>query len=308
MTFELRAPRADEVPAIAEALNARSRALYGSDDVTAGDVRAWFANPAFDLDRDVLVAVRPDGSIAGYADVGDQADAHTCFWIDLRLHPERGDARVAQALLEAMEARARDRAAPGAVVRGVAEGADEDQKAFFERNGYAAVRHGFRMELALDDPPEPPVWPEGFEVRTFRRGEDDAAVYEAHQDAFADDWAFIRDPYHEWCSWQFREPFDPTLWFLVEHGDELAAICLCRPSYDGDPALGWVSVLGVRRPWRRRGLALALLRLTFAEYRRRGHTRVALSVDAENVTGAVALYERAGMHVVRRGNTYQRTL
>jgi mycothiol synthase len=67
-------------------------------------------------------------------------------------------------------------------------------------------------------------------------------------------------------------------------------------------------VLGVRPRWRRRGLGLALLRHTFTEYHRRGHTRVGLGVDAENVSGAVRLYERAGMRVVRRHDTYERPL
>jgi len=44
----------------------------------------------------------------------------------------------------------------------------------------------------------------------------------------------------------------------------------------------------------------------FAEFARRGCTRVSLGVDAENTTGAVALYERAGMRQVRRNDTWER--
>jgi GNAT superfamily N-acetyltransferase len=49
--------------------------------------------------------------------------------------------------------------------------------------------------------------------------------------------------------------------------------------------------------WRRRGIALALLRTAFAEFHRRGIPRAELGVDAENPTGATRLYERAGMDV-----------
>ena len=42
----------------------------------------------------------------------------------------------------------------------------------------------------------------------------------------------------------------------------------------------------------------------FAE---RGKRSAGLGVDAENTTGAVALYERVGMHVVRRSDTWERT-
>ena len=72
--------------------------------------------------------------------------------------------------------------------------------------------------------------------------------------------------------------------------------------------MGWVSVLGVRPRWRRRGLASALLLHAFGEFHRRGRKRVGLGVDAENTTGAVALYERVGMRPVRRFDTWERPL
>jgi mycothiol synthase len=65
-------------------------------------------------------------------------------------------------------------------------------------------------------------------------------------------------------------------------------------------------VLGVRRRWRRRGLGLALLLQSFTDFRRRGATRVGLGVDAESPTGAVSLYEQAGMQVVRRNDAYEK--
>ena len=60
--------------------------------------------------------------------------------------------------------------------------------------------------------------------------------------------------------------------------------------------MGWVEELGVRRSWRKKGLGLALLHHSFAEFYRREKHSVGLGVDAENLTGALRLYERAGMH------------
>jgi mycothiol synthase len=76
----------------------------------------------------------------------------------------------------------------------------------------------------------------------------------------------------------------------------------------GDPTYGWVGILGVRPPWRRRGIALALLLHSFAVFRERGCTRVGLGVDAESTTGALELYERAGMHVHRCQDTLEKLL
>jgi ribosomal protein S18 acetylase RimI-like enzyme len=69
-----------------------------------------------------------------------------------------------------------------------------------------------------------------------------------------------------------------------------------------------VGALGVRRPWRGRGLGRALLLRTFAEFRRRGVTRVTLGVDAENPTGATRLYESVGMDVELEAVVYEKTL
>ena len=69
-----------------------------------------------------------------------------------------------------------------------------------------------------------------------------------------------------------------------------------------------MDVVGVRRPWRRRGLGLALLRHAFGEYRRRGVRRIELSVDAGSVTGAPRLYGRAGMRQKTVYVVYQKEL
>jgi ribosomal protein S18 acetylase RimI-like enzyme len=97
-----------------------------------------------------------------------------------------------------------------------------------------------------------------------------------------------------------REPFDPGLWFFAEKGQQLVGACLCRGEHGGDGSFGWVSVIGVRKPWRGRGLGSALLLHSFRELRDRGKKRVGLGVRADNATGAVRLYERVGMKVQRR--------
>ena len=71
---------------------------------------------------------------------------------------------------------------------------------------------------------------------------------------------------------------------------------------------GWIGAIGVREPWRKRGLGLALLHHAFADWFRRGVTTVALGVDAENPTGATRLYERAGMHVAYEAIVFQKAL
>jgi len=75
-----------------------------------------------------------------------------------------------------------------------------------------------------------------------------------------------------------------------------------------DPYQGWVGTLGVLRAYRRRGLAEALLRESFGAFWRRGERKVVLGVDAQSLTGAQRLYERAGMHVAARYARYEKEL
>jgi ribosomal protein S18 acetylase RimI-like enzyme len=83
--------------------------------------------------------------------------------------------------------------------------------------------------------------------------------------------------------------------FVVLDGDQVAGLCLCQPTVDDEPGMGWVTTLGVRRPWRRQGLGTALLLHSFGEFYRRGIFKAGLGVDAESLTGATRLYTNAGM-------------
>ncbi len=103
-----------------------------------------------------------------------------------------------------------------------------------------------------------------------------------------------------------RETFDPTLWFLAFEGEQIAGGALCNDEVDMD--LGWVGQLAVLRPWRRKGVGLALLLHAFGEFYKRGRRKVGLGVDSQNLTGAVRLYERAGMHAARQYISYQKEL
>ena len=105
-----------------------------------------------------------------------------------------------------------------------------------------------------------------------------------------------------------KEEFDPTVWFLAMEGDEIAAVCLCAPRMGDNPEMGVVDELAVRRPWRRRGLGTALLHHAFGEFYHRGHKQVGLGVDAESLTGATRLYEKAGMRVAQQFARYEKEL
>ncbi|HDL85358.1 MAG TPA: GNAT family N-acetyltransferase [Candidatus Acetothermia bacterium] len=102
--------------------------------------------------------------------------------------------------------------------------------------------------------------------------------------------------------------FDPSLWFLAMEAEKIVGVSLCWAKAHEDPNMGYVGMLGVRRPWRRRGIGLALLCHSFGALYLRKVRKVGLNVDAASLTGATRLYERAGMRIDRHSYAYEKEL
>jgi mycothiol synthase len=298
--LELHDAAASDAPAVASLLNTISAAHHGEADVDADEVLSWLREPHVQL-----VVARRAGELVGYGDVGwDERRPHI-YWLDVRTLPAGGSAG---SLIDELERRAVPRSDAPVCLRGYVSAADHEVAGELSRRGYRVVRHAFRMRRELDGAVEEAALPQGVELRPYRP-EDEERVYEATMDSFADHWDFARSSLEDWRRRQVERPgADTTLWHLAYEGEELAGICLCRRYSTEQPTLGWVDTLGVRPAWRRRGLGRALLLHAFREFERRGYDAVGLGVDGENTTGAVRLYERAGMHVSRRDDLYERTL
>ncbi len=296
----LRAPRLADVDAVVEVINRASRAQRGREEVDADAVQGWWTQPApFDLARDAVVAVE-DGEIVGYGDLGDQANDGAVFWLDVR-------GGAIEAIHAELERRALERRAADGVVRAVAAEQDAELAALLEARGYRRIRSSYRMGIDLRDRAFAPVWPAGAVVRASVEGVDEPLLYRIGEESFADHWGHTTTPYEEWLHWlRSMGVGDPSLWFVAELDGVPAGVAICRPHDHGDSDCGWVSVLGVLREYRRAGLGTALLTHAFAEFQRRGRLRAELGVDAESTTGAVALYERAGMRVLWRWDIWER--
>jgi ribosomal protein S18 acetylase RimI-like enzyme len=122
-------------------------------------------------------------------------------------------------------------------------------------------------------------------------------------EAFADHWGSQRRDYSDWVTLTVgSEGFLPDLSVVAFDGDEIAGYVL---SYrDADPERVYIGQVGVRRPWRRRGVAAALLAQVLRDAAAAGFATASLGVDADSPTGAVAVYERVGFTVENRAVTY----
>jgi ribosomal protein S18 acetylase RimI-like enzyme len=286
--------------------NAAGKKLVGIDNKYRADelAREW-QSPGYNLPTDSCLAISPDGKIAGFLEFWDPADPHVRYHIWGRTHPDHENLGIGAAMLAWAEERAAQSVgqAPAdarLVLNGSVLTHHTTAQKLFRAAGYQKVRTYLRMVIELDAPPAEPAWPHNLTVRAMQPGEE-AAVLHVFRESFRDHWGFVEEPFEEqlvrWQADIFADPeFDPSLYFLACEGDQIAGISLCwHDTYD-DPDMGWVSILGVLRPWRKHGLGLALLQHSFGEFYRRGKRKVGLGVDATSLTGATRLYEKAGMH------------
>jgi mycothiol synthase len=300
---ELRAPTLDDVSELA--------AFYGEVAERYGiggrpepeELRHSYSSGLVDRENDVRV-VLANGRIVGAANIWDSGRRHEKFFVDTRVHPRERSTYAA--LLDWGETRVREIAEGRPAILRVSTAEDDEVfAAEIAARGLDLIRHFFRMEIDLDGELPAPDWPAGLSVQTCKPA-DERPLYEAWSDAFADHWEFVPMPFEDWVRFGQNPARDPTLEFLVLDGGEIAGFALCQP--ERRPGTGHVGLLGVRPRWRRRGIALALLLHAFREFRRRGRPSVDLGVDAASTTGAVRLYERAGMRVAQRTDTYEERL
>jgi ribosomal protein S18 acetylase RimI-like enzyme len=305
MTVELRAPTLDDVEALTDLVNRDADELYGEPEETPESIAQWLTGPGLDPATDSRIAI-VDGELRGYVDI--YADPDPLYAVDLRVPPSEGTA-VREALADWAEEEAASRVAGKAVtvMRFWGAALDMPKKQALETRGYRVIRHFYRMRIDFEGEIPGPSWAEGVAVRPGTAA-DAQAAYEVQQETFRDSWSFNPVPFDEWRHWMMsHESFDPSLWFIAEAQGEIVGLALNR-IHEADDRLGWVNILGVRRPWRRRGLARALLLHTFREFQARGAIAVALGVDAESLTGANRLYESVGMKVARQTDTYEKEL
>lgn len=316
--FKVRGAQPEDVEPALELFNAWSHSVIQENEITdANAIRNEWSSPGFDPDQDIRLVFASNGEMAGYIEVWTTVNPPVHPWTWGRVHPKYEDTGIGTWLLQWAEMRALKalqelpeglRFAPRV---GTYRPAEKPKRLFVDM-GYHHIRSSYTMIIEMEGPvPEPEV-PEGITVRTYNAKTDAADAYHAMEDSFRDHFGFVKQPFEEGLN-RFRhfwedEGSDPTLMFLAMDGNEIAGINLCRPQSFDDPQMGWVGTLGVRRAWRKHGIGLALLRHSFNEFYRRGKRKVGLGVDAENLTGALRLYESAGMHVHRVFDLYEKEL
>ena len=300
-------------------INAATRSFVGHNIVTlnefATDLNTLDLNPA----KDTCVVRVSDGEPLAYADFWAGAEPHVRMFGFVRIHPQHKGEGVGTAITGWLESRAAQEltTAPDGlrVTLGMrAYGVQSNAQAFLDSCGYKHVRSNYRMTIELDGSIPEPVFPEGIVLHTIQPDEADLRrALQAEQEAFLDHYGAIPEPFETYFQRRKNmllhdETVDLSACFMALDGEQVAGADFNAISLADDQETGWVGSLSVRRPWRKQGLGLALLRNAFREMHQRGRKRVGLFVDAESLTGALGLYQLAGMHVQYETRYFEKEL
>jgi len=294
-----------------------SLAISGFADIDAESLRNMWQSPNFDPAQDVYFVFSPQGKLVGYYETWgiNLPPVHPFVFgaVDVEFH-NLGIGTHMLAWAEARTWQLLDKIPPEARVAPVTgcEHQLANAKALFEDNGWNYFRSSYSMQIEMEAAPPAPALPVGITIQTYRP-ELAETIYRTVDEAFRDHFGHIDQPFDvgfaRFKKTMIEDPlFDPSLWFLALDGNEIIATSLCRPQAWDDPQSGYISSLGVRRSWRKHGLGLALLRHSFGEFYRRDIRKVSLGVDALNITGALRLYEKAGMRVIRQFDQYEKEI
>ena len=309
-----------DVPAVTRLFAAIEAVDATGEHYAEDDVATELADESIDLARDTFAAVDPAGEVVGWAGVrGSSAvlDVDRVY-VDGGVLPAARGRGLGRRLLEWGERRAAELHRekhpdkPGATSVVVHENATS-KDALVRAAGYTPVRWWYGMQRGLDaDLPAVPPVPDGLALVPYAR-ERDEAVRQAHREAFAGHWGSTPPDEQRWAHWYTGAPsFRPDVSLLVLDGEEVAAYLLTY-FWEADAAAtgsreAYVGQIGVRPPWRRRGLGGLLLAAALAAYREAGYDRSALDVDTGNATGALGVYERAGYAVKHRSVSWTKDL
>jgi mycothiol synthase len=244
-------------------------------------------------------------------------------WLGFHLnfmHPDWRRKGIGQAVLRFNEDRLREIAArqyrDGDIQVGTAlyfevftQDSEVGKEALLQVNGYQVVRHSYSMVRPLSERIKRTPMPEGLDIRTPRQDQY-RQVWDAGQEAFQDHWNYVPEPEESYQRWLKSPEFDPELWKVAWEGDEVAGMVLNfvdeKENQEYQRKRGYTEGISVRRPWRRRGLARALLTRSLEMFKRMGMEEAALGVDAQNTSGALNLYEGVGFRVAKHHSIFRK--
>ncbi len=256
--------------------------------------------------KDLIIA-EIDGKMTAYGRVWWEQEASAkVFYNFINILPELKGSGIEEALLNWMEARLLE-------ISGDVPGDDErwydqtisltDQTLYdvLTNARYEPKRYFFSMSRDLEVIPQANL-PEGIHVQPAMPSQYHEA-WERAEEAFSEHYGYVRGREEDYQSYSQSRWFQPTLWQLAWDGDRIVGqVQNFIDSIENEANhrfRGYTEAISVLKPWRGRGIARALIVRSMHMMKAMNMTEVALTVDSENATGALGLYESLGYKTYR---------
>lgn len=287
-----------DIPAIAAIRNASIEISPDFYSMTVDRFRYDFYDEDVPMKSRIVVAENDDGRVAGfyhlYTDENLLARGRSNL-DSIHVSPDARGAGVGTALVASIVETAR-----GWGARYVSTAVPGDQArslGFLERLGFQRVRTFDKMRLTELSPEPAPELPAGYTLRTFVRGQDEAAFVTVFNAAFQGTWDFTPVTPGEVAQWNHRPSFNPRGCFLLWEGDQLVGFTtvLFNPerAEQTGRVIGRVYEMGVLPSHRKHGLGYVLLRVSVRYAREQGFHGLDLVTDSQSEAGK-QLYAKVG--------------
>jgi mycothiol synthase len=267
--------------------------------------------------RDFLFA-EVNGKVVGYTRLSWSKDPNGAYLYNhfVDVLPEWRGKGIRRVMLRYNEQRLRDLAQAHStevphLFQSVVADSERDWISVLTGEGYEVFRYGFRMVRPnMEDIPDLP-FPDGIDVRPVKP-EHYRAIIGAWNEACKDMRGQIPISDEDFRFFQELPIFDPSIWRIAWHENEVVGTVLnfidAQENTQYRRKRGHVELISVKRLWRGKGIAKALIARSFRILKDRGMTEAALGVDAENPSGALRLYQKMGFRIEKRVAFYRKSM
>ncbi|MGD8624272.1 MAG: GNAT family N-acetyltransferase [Anaerolineae bacterium] len=319
--IQIRNFRSEDLPALVDLIN-QADAVDGLERATTPEEMdrelSW---PNYQADTDCFLAWA-GGRLVGYADFFLRNNGNSrypsIFYSEGVVHPRWRRQGLGRRLMDTLFRRADARLAEieqGPVYFQVGcRQVEPDRRALFQGLGLARVRYFVNMDRPIDNGLPSVDLPDGFRLRPFDLERDAETVWRVDTEAFQDHWGYTGFPLEEFLHWLEQPNFRPELCVLAEEegGGQVVGIGLNKidPKWIAKTGRqeGYINTLAVLRPYRGRGLGTALLAQSLRTLRQAGMSAAHLTSDAENLTGAMRIYQGVGFAPRKTFIVYRKTM